>query len=37
MRYLSLLTAVAATAPLAVSAKGQLGYALGSRLEGRIC
>ena len=36
MRYSSILAAALATAPLAVSATGKLGYALGSRLTGKL-
>ena len=35
MRVLSFIAAVAATAPLAVSAAGTLGYALGARHSGK--
>ena len=35
MRVLSLIAAAAATAPLAVSAAGTLGYALGARHSGK--
>ena len=35
MRVASLIAAAAATAPLAVSAAGTLGYALGARHSGK--
>ena len=35
MRVVSLIAAAAATAPLAVSAAGTLGYALGARHPGK--
>jgi len=36
MRVTSLATLAGAVGPLAVAAKGQLGYALGSRLSGEL-
>lgn len=36
MRYTSLVAAAAAVTPLAVSATGKLGYALGTRLIGKL-
>ena len=36
MLFSSLVAVAAATTPLAVYAKGQLGYALGSRLSGKL-